>query len=99
MDSMSFHMEIPYGVESPKWLGYQPKHIPYGIGGMTWIPHGFHVECGGTVKTSKHAMQGHDLNGIDSTAPGELTVECPACPHPCYEPQLVKSLSDNRILS
>ena len=28
------------------WNGWNPS-------GMTWIPHGFHVECGGMVKTSK----------------------------------------------
>jgi len=27
------------------WNGWNPS-------GMTWIPYGFHVECGGTVKTS-----------------------------------------------
>ena len=30
----------------------------------------------------KRAGRGHDLEGIDNTAPGSLTVECPACPHP-----------------
>jgi len=37
------------GGVSPKtyfiWNGWNPS-------GMTWIPHGFHVECGGRVKTS-----------------------------------------------
>ncbi|EDR11733.1 uncharacterized protein LACBIDRAFT_314283 [Laccaria bicolor S238N-H82] len=30
----------------------------------------------------KHAGCGHDPAGVDSTLPGSLTVECPACPHP-----------------
>ena len=34
-----------HGKKSPKWVGFHPKHIPYGMGG---IP----LECGGTVKTS-----------------------------------------------
>src|SRR6266545_1205505 len=36
--------------------------IPYGIDGihmeMTWIPPGIHLECGGTVKTSKEEAIG-----------------------------------------
>ena len=43
MESMTFHM-IPGGMESLKWLGSQPKHIPYGMDGMTWIPYGFHMD-------------------------------------------------------
>jgi hypothetical protein len=31
------------------WNGWNPS-------GMTWIPHGFHVECGGRVKTSIHKL-------------------------------------------
>jgi hypothetical protein len=27
-------MWIPGGIESPKWLGFHPKHISYGIGGI-----------------------------------------------------------------
>ena len=30
----------------------------------------------------KRAGRGQNPSGIDGTAPGELTVECPACPHP-----------------
>ncbi|KDR76587.1 hypothetical protein GALMADRAFT_67342 [Galerina marginata CBS 339.88] len=30
----------------------------------------------------KRAGRGHDPEGVDSTPPGSLTVECPACPHP-----------------
>lgn len=30
----------------------------------------------------KRAGRGHDPDGIDNTAAGELAVECPACPHP-----------------
>lgn len=30
----------------------------------------------------KCAGRGHDPKGIGGTAPGSLTVECPACPHP-----------------
>ena len=33
------------------------------------------------LQALKHAARGHDPDGIDTTAPGELTVECPACPH------------------
>ena len=61
-----FHVEFPYGFHlfhveyawnkntnlggvSPNtysiWNGWNPS-------GMTWIPHGIHVECGGRVKTS-----------------------------------------------
>ena len=29
----------------------------------------------------KHTGHGHNLEGIENTAPGSLTVECPACPH------------------
>ena len=32
--------------------------------------------------TLKRAGRGHDPEGIGSTRPGSLTVECPACPHP-----------------
>ena len=30
----------------------------------------------------KRAGRGHNPGGIDATSNGELTVECPACPHP-----------------
>ncbi len=50
----SFHhhsMWNPGGMEIPKWVGSQPKHIPYKVVDSTWIPHGmehipggFHVE-------------------------------------------------------
>jgi hypothetical protein len=30
----------------------------------------------------KRGGRGHDPAGIDATSNGELTVECPACPHP-----------------
>jgi hypothetical protein len=30
----------------------------------------------------KRAGRGHDPGGPDGTAPGELAVDCPACPHP-----------------
>ena len=43
MESMTFHM-IPGGMESLKWLGSQPKHIPYGMDGMAWNPYGFHMD-------------------------------------------------------
>jgi hypothetical protein len=54
-----FHVEYAWkkitkmGGVSPKtysiWNGWNPF-------GMTWIPHGFHVECGGRVKTSLDVM-------------------------------------------
>ena len=31
---------------------------------------------------AKRAGRGHDPRGIDGTKPGELAVECPACPRP-----------------
>ncbi len=34
------------------------------------------------LKNLKHAGRGHDPGGVDTTAEGELTLECPACPHP-----------------
>lgn len=34
------------------------------------------------LQALKYAARGHDPDGIDATAPGELTLECPACPHP-----------------
>ena len=30
----------------------------------------------------KRAGRGHDPTGIAGTQPGELAVDCPACPHP-----------------
>jgi len=30
----------------------------------------------------KRAGRGHDPAGVGATAPGELAIECPACPHP-----------------
>lgn len=30
----------------------------------------------------KRAGRGHHPGRVDSTGPGELAVECPACPHP-----------------
>ena len=30
----------------------------------------------------KRGGRGHDPAGVDATSNGELTVECPACPHP-----------------
>lgn len=30
----------------------------------------------------KRAGRGQDPSGIDGTGPGEMVVECPACPHP-----------------
>lgn len=30
----------------------------------------------------KRAGRGHDPAGILSTQPGQLAVDCPACPHP-----------------
>lgn len=30
----------------------------------------------------KRAGQGQDPAGVNATEPGELAVECPACPHP-----------------
>ena len=32
--------------------------------------------------TLKRAGRGHDPEGVENTPPGNLTVECPACPHP-----------------
>lgn len=31
---------------------------------------------------AKRAVRGHDSRGIEGTLPGELAVECPACPQP-----------------
>jgi len=55
MDSMTFHMDSRWngitkmaGIPAKKysiWNGWNPS-------GMSWIPHGFHVEYGGRVKTS-----------------------------------------------
>ncbi|OBZ73392.1 hypothetical protein A0H81_06621 [Grifola frondosa] len=41
------------------------------------------------LKMLKRAGRGHAAAGIDATAPGELVIECPACPHPG------KNLPDN----
>ena len=30
----------------------------------------------------RRAGRGHDDTGVASTKPGDLAVECPACPHP-----------------
>ncbi|KAF9072844.1 hypothetical protein BDP27DRAFT_1216848, partial [Rhodocollybia butyracea] len=34
------------------------------------------------LKMCKRAGRGHDPSGVMGTQPGELAVECPACPHP-----------------
>ncbi|KAF9024541.1 hypothetical protein BDZ89DRAFT_954630 [Hymenopellis radicata] len=34
------------------------------------------------LKLLKRAGRGHDPSGADGTAPGELALRCPACPHP-----------------
>jgi hypothetical protein len=34
------------------------------------------------LKLLKRAGRGHDPAGISATEPGQLAVECPACPHP-----------------
>ncbi|KAF8887913.1 hypothetical protein CPB85DRAFT_1258242 [Mucidula mucida] len=34
------------------------------------------------LKLLKRAGRGHALTGVSGTAPGELVVACPACPHP-----------------
>lgn len=34
------------------------------------------------LKLMKRAGRAYDIKGVDGTAPGELTVACPACPHP-----------------
>ncbi len=36
----------------PKWLGPQPKIFHMESMESTWNWHGFHLECGGKVKTS-----------------------------------------------
>ena len=55
MESIAFHMDSRWngitrmaGIPAKTysiWNGWNPS-------GTTWIPHGFHLECGGTVKTS-----------------------------------------------
>jgi len=43
-----------------KMAGPLAKQIPYEMDGihmeLAWIPSGIHLECGGTVKTSKSHM-------------------------------------------
>lgn len=34
------------------------------------------------LKSLKRAGRRHDPNGVAATAPGEMAVVCPACPHP-----------------
>ena len=34
------------------------------------------------LKQLKRGGRGHASDGIDATKPGELAVQCPACPHP-----------------
>ena len=34
------------------------------------------------LKMMKRAGRGQDSTGVNGTKPGELVVECPACPHP-----------------
>jgi len=45
-----------------KMAGPSAKQIPYGMDGihmeLAWIPPGFHLECGGTVKTSPCSICG-----------------------------------------
>ncbi|KAI0062049.1 hypothetical protein BV25DRAFT_1870510 [Artomyces pyxidatus] len=40
------------------------------------------VRCFRNIRALKRAGRAHDPSGIDATSPGELAVECPACPHP-----------------
>jgi len=63
VESMVFHVEYRWnGITkmagiSPKtysiWNGWNPP-------GMIWIPHGFHVEYAGTVKTSNSVPIFHE---------------------------------------
>ena len=39
------------------WNGWNPH-------GMVWIPHGFHLECGGTVKTSNMFISSLQLSTV-----------------------------------
>jgi len=41
----TYSMWNMHRTKTPIWVGFHPKHIPYGMGGI-------HVECGGRVKTS-----------------------------------------------
>jgi len=40
---------------------------------MRWYQH---------LQLVKRSGRGHDPLGVNATAPGEMTVECPLCPHP-----------------
>ncbi|KAI0040342.1 hypothetical protein FA95DRAFT_1502997 [Auriscalpium vulgare] len=40
------------------------------------------MRCFRNIRAVKRAGRGHDPAGIDATAPGELAVVCPMCPHP-----------------
>ncbi|KAI0037995.1 hypothetical protein FA95DRAFT_1506217, partial [Auriscalpium vulgare] len=40
------------------------------------------IRCFRNVRMLKRAGRCHDAAGVDATAPGELVVECPLCPHP-----------------
>ncbi|KAI0037791.1 hypothetical protein FA95DRAFT_1585548 [Auriscalpium vulgare] len=40
------------------------------------------MRCFRNIRTVKRAGRGHDPAGIDATAPGELAIICPLCPHP-----------------
>ena len=59
MESIVFHMEYRWN-EITKMAGISPKTYSIWNGwnppGMIWIPHGFHVECGGRVKTSLYSL-------------------------------------------
>jgi len=62
VESIAFHVEYRWN-RITKMAGISPKTYSIWNGwnppGMIWIPHGFHVECGGRVKTSKK----HSLGG------------------------------------
>ena len=34
------------------------------------------------LKMMKRSGRAHDLEGVEGTAPGELTISCPTCPRP-----------------
>src|SRR6266567_2542594 len=52
-----FHVESRWNGE-PKMSGIPPKTYSIWMVESTWIPHGFHVECGVGVKTSMPPMDG-----------------------------------------
>jgi hypothetical protein len=86
-----FHVDIPYGFHlfhveyawnkntnlgeiSSKtyfiWNGWNPS-------GMTWIPPGFHVECGGRVKTSPLLILSKSLPTVKWASLSEVAAIAP----------------------